>query len=425
MTGTSRRIETAVERPHRIETILKEVSDVVSSIDDLDDVMNQVVRLTSSLLGVKNCSIVTVEPDGVTLRIRASHGLPRSVTENWRGRVGEGISGYVAKTGKPLLIEDVETHPLFARKSKKRYSTKSLLSVPLVFQQKVIGVLNVNNRLDSRIFDKADELMLSVLANFIVIALEKAQMRHRLRETERIETELRVAREIQESILPRELPALTRWRFAARNVPAREVAGDFYDAIAMPDNRVCVVVGDVCGKGAPAAVYSARMLGYFRSAAQVRSTPSEIISFVNDLLTPEWTERTFVTAIVGVFADDGTAAFSSAGHQDPIRLSAAGSVETVSAGEGFPLGVMAGANFVTREVRSEPGDVFLLYTDGITEATDSDGEMFRRERLEHALRSKPADSAEDLVKHVLASVARFVAQAPQSDDMTVFVAHHP
>jgi len=408
--------------PYHIETILKEVSDVVSSIDDVEDVMNQVVRLTSTLLGVKNCSIVIIEPDGVTLRIRASHGLPESVTEQWRGRVGEGISGYVAQTGKPLLIEDVETHPRFARKSKKRYSTKSLLSVPLIFQKRVIGVLNVNNRLDGRIFNRADELLLSVLANFIVIALEKAQMRHRLRETERIETELRVAREIQESILPRDLPELKRWRFAARNLPAREVAGDFYDAIALPDNRVCVVMGDVCGKGAPAAVYSGRMLGYFRAAAQVRRTPGEIISFVNDLLTPEWTERTFVTAVVGVFDDAGGAAFSSAGHQDPLRLRPPGIVESVSAGGGFPLGVMSGASFATSEVRTEANEAFLFYTDGITEATNADGEMFRRERLDEALKSDTRLPAEEILNRILSEVNDFVAGAPQSDDMTLLVA---
>ncbi len=408
--------------PYLVETILKNISDVVNSIDDVQAVMDQVVHLTTELLAVQTCSLVMIEPDGQTLRMGAAYGLPSGVAEDFSAHVGEGITGYVAQTGKPLLIEDVETHPLFARKSKKQYTTKSLLSVPLLLQDETIAVLNVNNRNDGGIFTRSDELLLSVLANFVVITIEKAQMRQRIRDTERYEADLRVAREIQQSMLPQQLPELAKWEFGARHCAAHEVAGDFFDIIPLPENRVCLVVGDVCGKGVPAAVYMARVLGFFRMATRIRDTASEIVSFVNDFLAPEWTARTFVTAMVGIFdGNTGKVSFCSAGHHNPICVNAAGEVSDVDAGDGFPLGVEAGASFTLSEITACPGDTFVCYTDGVTEATDSEGEMFRKERLDNLLQ-RHAGGADELAATIVATVSEFAGDAPQSDDITLVTA---
>ena len=418
-TGDDHVPEVSAADPYLVETILKDLSDLVRSIDDAQGVMNQVAKLTTRLLRVRNCSLVMIEDDNETMRMGAAHGLPEGVLEKYRGRVGEGITGHVAKTGKPLLIEDVETHPLFARKSRKKYSTKSLLSVPLIFQESIIGVLNVNNRNDNSIFTHSDELLLSVLANFVVIAIEKAQMRERIRETERYEADLRVAREIQESLLPSELPSLKRWQLAARNIPAREVAGDFYDAIPLPEDRLCVVLGDVCGKGVPAAVYMSRVMGYFRVGAQVHYTAGEIMSFVNALLAPEWTERTFVTAVILVFDNrTGKVSFCSAGHQDPLYVTTGGTVQSVASGEGLPLGVLGPAVFGSTELDTSPGDTFVIYTDGVTEAQNPQGDMFREQRLKDLLKSH-SGTVEQLVESIVAAVDDFAGGAPQSDDVTV------
>ena len=412
----------AVAGTYLVETILKEISDVVSSIDDAQSVMDQVVRLTTMLLNVSNCSLMMLDPDGTGLHIRAAHGLSEEVMQSYKGRVGEGISGYCVKTAKPLLIENVETHPLFKRKSRRRYSTKSLLSVPLRHRDKCIGVLNVNNRNDGGVFTKSDELLLCVLANFVVIAIEKAQMREKVIEAERHEADLRVAREIQESLLPSELPSGRIWEFAPRNLPARAVAGDFFDAIPLSGNRMCVLIGDVCGKGVPAAMYMARVLGYFRVAAQTRNTAGQIMAFVNVLLAAEWTERTFVTAALGVFDDDtGDVSFCTAGHQQPFRLKEkSGEVELMTLNDGLPLGVDADAEFDSVEVNTEPGETFVLYTDGVTEAMNPAGDMFRANNLERIIRAHKG-SASALADSIVAGVSEFAEGEPQSDDLTLLV----
>lgn len=404
------------------ENILKEISDVVSSIDDVQAVMDELVRLTTTLLKVGNCSLVMKDARSDELRIRAAFGLAPEVVRDFRQKVGEGITGWVAKSGKPLLIENVETHPLFQRRSSSRYSTKSLLSVPLLHHKQVIGVLNVNNRNDGGVFTKSDELLLSVLANFMVIAIEKALMREKLVEQEKYEADLRVAREIQESILPGELPSKDNWEFAARNVPARAVAGDFFDAIPISANRTCVVLGDVCGKGVPAALYMARVLGYYRVVAQVRETAGDIMAFVNELLAAEWSERTFVTATLCVFDNvTGKISFCSAGHPTPYCLQEElGHAAAVEIMHGLPLGIESGMGYESMEMETRPGDTFVLYTDGITEAKNPVGEMFKDVRLQE-LMAAHRGSADALADKIVNAVVSFSQIDVQADDLTLVV----
>jgi sigma-B regulation protein RsbU (phosphoserine phosphatase) len=410
---------------YALEKILKEVSDIVSLLEDAQKVMNELVRLTTRLLKVGNCSLVLLEPGTDLLRIHASYGLDPEIVRTWRARVGEGITGWVAQTGKPLLIENVETHPLFKRKSRQRYSTKSLLSVPLIYQKRVLGVLNVNNRNDAGIFTQSDELLLSTLANFIVIALEKSWMRAKLVEADRHEADLRVAREIQEQVLPAHLPSRERWEFAARNLPARWIAGDFFDAIPVAEDRTCVLIGDVCGKGVPAALYMARVMAYCRVVSQVRRTAGGILAFVNDLLASEWTDLTFVTALACVFDNrSGRITFSSAGHPMPFRLrEPTGEVSVIEAGHGLPLGVESGAPFDDVDIEALPGDAFVLYTDGITEAKNSSGEIFHQKRLLDVLRGQRG-RPDDLTERILTAVQTFAGPEPQSDDLTLVTIKH-
>jgi sigma-B regulation protein RsbU (phosphoserine phosphatase) len=410
---------------YALERILKEVSDIVSLLEDAQKVMDELVRLTTRLLRVGNCSLVLLEPGTDVLRIHASYGLDPEIVRTWRARIGEGITGWVAQNGKPLLIENVETHPLFQRKSLRRYSTKSLLSVPLVHQKRVLGVLNVNNKNDAGVFTESDELLLSTLANFIVIAIEKSWMRAKLIEVERHEADLRVAREIQEQVLPAQLPIRERWEFAARNLPARWIAGDFFDAIPVADDRTCVVIGDVCGKGVPAALYMARVMAYCRVVSQVRRTAGGILAFVNDLLAAEWTDLTFVTALACVFDNrSGRITFCSAGHPMPFQLrESTGEVSVVEAGHGLPLGVQSGSAFDDVDIEAQPGDSFVLYTDGITEAKNTDGELFHEKRLEDVLRGQRG-RPEALAERILTAVQTFAGREPQSDDLTLVAIKH-
>ncbi len=407
---------------HIAESMLKEISDVVNNIDDPQSVLDSLARMVTSMLNVGKCSLMLIEPGTDALRIHAAHGLDPVIAKSFTGKVGEGISGWVAQTGRPLLVENIEDHPLFKRRSRSGYSTRSLLSVPLRFRNEVLGVLNVNNKNDSNTFTKADELLLSVVANFVVIALEKARMREVEKQKRQLDAELCVAREIQESILPRKFPSHPHFEVAARNLAARAVAGDFYDIVSLENDSLVVVLGDVCGKGVPAALYMARVMSYFRAVAHVKHTTEEIMVFVNDLLAVEWTERTFVTAAVLLFKRDGSGvSLSSAGHLPVIHFSkATGRARMVQTSTGLPLGVYAGADFSSEEINMEQGDYLVLYTDGVIESRGEDQTMFGDDRLVRAIESC-SGSAEELLERTLGAVKEFSGQRPQNDDLTVVV----
>jgi len=406
--------------------IIHQMSRVVSSIDDPEKVLLGLVELVTRVLHVGNCSIMLIDPDTNTLRIRAAHGLEPEVIAKYRGKVGEGIAGWVAQHGKPLLIKDVTQHPLFRGQPRERYRTRSLLSVPLLTPAvakspaQLIGVINVNNKQNDEVFDEDDLLLLSTVAQFVAIALERARLQEIARESERLEQELHTARRIQEAILPSTLNIHGLLDVAACNLPARSVAGDFYDLVKIRDDFLCVVVGDVCGKGLPAAFYMARVVSYFRAMAFYHASPDTLTKAVNNLLAEESSDHTFVTATVTtVNPTTGEGAACVAGHFPALKRAAKnGTVAALSTENGFPLGVSRDGDFDLYHFQLEPGDLLLLYTDGVTEVADRRGELFGLERLTRLLQEHEGHAGA-LVERIVSAARAFSDNQPLHDDLTV------
>ena len=258
-----------------------------------------------------------------------------------------------------------------------------------------------------------------------LVALVEAQSAHlvkQLREQSQHEAELNIACEMQKRFLPRQLPKYPKWEFAARYVPTRVVAGDFYDIIPMSGARTCIVLGDVCGKGVPAALQMTRIMSYFRIVARTHDTPDDIMGFVNELLATEWSDDTFATAALCVVDNEKPViSFCLAGHLMPCLLrEATGVVEAMSMENGFPLSVVAGASFRTHHLEAQVGDAFVLYTDGVTEARNAQGEMFSADRLRAAMRGHRG-SAESLAQRIVDAVQRFSGVGVQADDLALLV----
>lgn len=403
-----------------VESVLKEISEVVSSIDDSQSVLESLVHLVTRMLQVQKCSLMILDREAGELRIRAAHGIPPDVVRNCRIPLGEGIAGWVAREGKPLLIQDLESHPIFGRPSAGRYATTSLLSVPLRFRGEVMGVLNVNNKLDDSVFEQGDEFLLTVVANFAVIALDKARLREIEAGKARMDAEMRTARRIQEGMLPRHFPVDRAFEYAARSLPAQGVAGDFYDFVSMADGSVTIVLGDVCGKGMGAALNMARVISYFRAAAREHKATDKVMSFVNKLVASEWVEQNFVTATL-LHLDDrrGTLSVSSAGHQAPLlRCAVRAQVLEVPVDSGLPLGVREEEEYSVCTLDFQKDDIVLAYSDGVTEARDSDDQLFGDERFLEVVRSGPS-RPEKLVETVANAVFSFAGTRSQSDDLTI------
>jgi serine phosphatase RsbU (regulator of sigma subunit)/anti-sigma regulatory factor (Ser/Thr protein kinase) len=295
------------------------------------------------------------------------------------------------------------------------------LAVPLVSQGELIGVLNLGPRLSEQEYSSDDRKLLDNLAAQAAPALRVGQL---VREQEaeaatrqRFEQELEVARLIQQHFLPKELPDLPGWQVAAYYRPAREVGGDFYDVIPLPDGRVGFVVGDVTDKGVPAALVMSATRSVLRASAQRLVEPGEVLERVNEHLCPDMPEKMFVTCLYGVLdPQSGLLRFANAGHDLPYVKTAEGVVELRA--RGMPLGLMPGMYYEEKEMILQPGDSVLLHSDGIVEAHDPERGMFGFPRLMETVADAPG--GQQLIDRVLRDLAAFTGPgAEQEDDITM------
>ena len=296
------------------------------------------------------------------------------------------------------------------------------LAVPLVSQGELIGVLNLGARLSAQEYSADDRALLNNLATQAAPALRVAQLvRQQQAEVaarERIEQELRVARLIQQTLLPKQMPALDGWEFARSYQPARAVGGDFYDFIDLPDGNLGLVIGDVTDKGVPAALVMATTRSILRSAAQRLGSPGEVLQRTNDLLCDDIPPNMFVTCFFGMLdATTGRLRYANAGHDLPHHRHASGVTELTA--YGMPLGLMPGMPYDDHETILAPGDLLLLYSDGLVEAHNAERDMFGFPRLRD-LMGQQAIGGEATVDFLLDQLERFTGSAwEQEDDITL------
>ncbi|GAC1597846.1 MAG: hypothetical protein NVS4B10_07800 [Myxococcales bacterium] len=295
------------------------------------------------------------------------------------------------------------------------------LAVPLVSQGELIGVLNLGPRLSEQEYSSDDRKLLDNLAAQAAPALRVGQL---VREQEaeaatrqRFEQELEVARLIQQNFLPKKLPELPGWQIAAYYRPAREVGGDFYDVIPLPDQRVGFVIGDVTDKGVPAALVMSATRSVLRASAQRLIEPGAVLERLNEHLCPDMPEKMFVTCLYGVLdPESGHLRFANAGHDLPYVKTAGGVVELRA--RGMPLGLMPGMLYEEKEITLEPGDSVLLHSDGVVEAHDPERNMFGFPRLKETVGEAPG--GQRLIDRVLGDLESFTGPgAEQEDDITM------
>ncbi len=297
------------------------------------------------------------------------------------------------------------------------------LAVPLVSQGELIGMLNLGQRMSEQEYSSDDRALLNNLAAQATPALRVAQLvrqqQAEAKERQRIEQELQVARLIQHTLLPKNLPQVEGWHVAAHYQPARAVGGDFYDFIEMEDGRLGLVVGDVTDKGVPAALVMATTRSVLRAAAESMARPGEVLRQANNKLCPDIPENMFVTCLFALLDPvEGRLVYANAGHDAPYQRSEAGVVELRA--RGMPLGLMPDMEYEELETQLAPGDAILFYSDGLVEAHNSNREMFSFPRLRELLARHVMSTPDELVDFLLDNLARFTGREwDQEDDITL------
>jgi serine phosphatase RsbU (regulator of sigma subunit)/anti-sigma regulatory factor (Ser/Thr protein kinase) len=333
---------------------------------------------------------------------------------------GDPLETVLLSTGGPLEVDsiDFESEALQAMRE-----CGVELIVPLIGQGELLGALYLGPRLSDQPYSTDDRHLLGSLASQVAPAMKVAQLvreqQTEAKERERIQQELQVAALIQQTLLPKELPAIPGWHVDAFYRPARAVGGDFYDFIALEDGRLGVVIGDVTDKGVPAALVMATCRSMLRAAAQRHTSPSAVLADVNEALVPEIPPAMFVTCLYAIIdTTHGEVVFANAGHNLPYVRTGQGVVELRATG--MPLGLMPGMPYDERIYRMERGDVMVLTSDGITEAHSVDGEMYGFGRLMGRVAIKPPDG--DMVAALVGDLEGFTGSgAEQEDDITLVV----
>jgi serine phosphatase RsbU (regulator of sigma subunit)/anti-sigma regulatory factor (Ser/Thr protein kinase) len=296
------------------------------------------------------------------------------------------------------------------------------LAVPLVSQGELIGVLNLGPRLSEQDYSSDDRAFLNNLATQATPAVRVAQLvrqqQAEIQARERIEQEMRVARLIQQTLLPKQLPEITGWNVAVKYQPARAVGGDFYDFFPLPDGRLVITIGDVTDKGVPAALVMATTRSILRGSARRLFSPSAALVRTNELLHPEIPQNMFVTCLYAILDPaTGRLQYANAGHDLPYLRHNGEACELRATG--MPLGLMPGMQYDEKEIILEPGDSLLLYSDGLVEAHNPQHEMYSFPRLGNQIEGY-LKSGENLINFLLADLAKFTGSDwEQEDDITM------
>jgi serine phosphatase RsbU (regulator of sigma subunit) len=407
--------------------LLLQISQRISGTLDLDEILAHLLDAVRGVLHYDAAGIFALTRDAPFVRPPAGRQLiagmasrgfpPLSVEQDAMLRFGQGIVGHVIRTGESIVAPDVR---LDARYVIGRPRTLSEIAVPIVVDRRTIGALNLES--DALAAYGADDLeTLRFFADAAAISISKAMLHRHVLEKQRLEEQLHIAHEVQTRLLPSAAPSMPGYDIAGLSIPTYEIGGDYFDYLFAGDARLGVVVADVAGKGIPAALIMATFRAFLRTHARPDAPPADVADAANRFLIASSGLPGFVTAVYGVLDPaEGRFSYANCGHNPPLLVRENGQAEALTTGGPF-LGVHEPAVFGTGEALLEPGDLLLLFTDGVVDVAGQEGAEFGTERLitlAHARRDLPAM---DLLHEIVRATREYAGVDAYQDDFTLLV----
>src|ERR1700694_422211 len=374
--------------------MLLDITKTISRSLDLDEVLNLVMDTLDSLIPYDAAGIYLVQCSGpvpeweggpdesCVFHTQAVRGYDIDDLQELGLKMGEGLIGHVALSGKPFISLNVREEPRYIN---ARAHTRSEMVAPIISNNEVIGVFDLESD-ELNAYSKDDLEILMLLASQVAIIIEKVMLHEQLIEKQRLQTQLEIARQVQLQLLPPKDPQLEGFDISAYNFPTEEVSGDYYDWVRIYDDQIGIVIADVSGKGVPAALLMAFLRASLRAATHIGYAPHISMSKVNYLLWESIERNQFVTAFYGILdASNRTLSYTNAGHNPSLMLDAAGNARFIERG-GLPLGMFRDTRYHEYYATIESGQMLVLYTDGVTEAMNPAGEEYGLDRLVDAAR---------------------------------------
>ena len=402
--------------------LLYRLSQTFNSSLDLDEVLNRVIDEVIEILHAERGFVMLFGPDG-SQTFSVARGLDRKTIDQPQFQVSQSIVRKVAGDGQPILTSDAQSDSRFnMRQSIMLLGLRSILCVPLKVKDQVKGVVYADNRFEAGIFTQADLDLLTAIASIAAIAVENARLYQMAVEKGRMQRELQLAREMQTTFLPQEVPQAHGWEFAARWEPAREVAGDYYDFIPVGPDSLGLVIADVTDKGAPAALFMVFSNSIVRASVHPSISPADSIANANRLICSKSPNAMFVSLVyVLIDTKTGQATYVNAGHNPPLYYHAGEDRLERLSRTGMVLGIEPETGFTQRSLDLQPGDLILLYTDGLTDAINAQEQEFGMDLLEVIVWENRHLSAEEIINRLEEALIKHSGDITPFDDVTLLL----
>jgi len=415
--------EARAANPFQELNAVRTISEIMTTRIDLDELLSLIINKLVTTIKAERGTLFLIDEARQELWSRVLLDDLGALPEI-RLKIGEGIAGHVAATGRIVNIPDAYADPRFNPEIDRvtGFQTRSLLAAPLVNpQQKTIGVVQLLNKRDGP-FTTRDERLLAAMASQAAVSIENARLYQQEIQQRVLQRELDTAHDIQASFLPERIPSAPGWEICDFWEPSRGVAGDFYDFYDLADGRVALTVADVSGKGIPAALFMALSVTVLRFGVSLNLSPDEVVRRANESILAAQRSRMFATVFLS-YLDPATGEleFASAGHNPGLLYRAGTGRCEELASSGVAVGVFPNATYETRRVRLDHGDILVLYTDGITEAIDAEEEEFGEERLQALIVERADLPAGALCGTIVEAVRTFTGEQALSDDATLIV----
>lgn len=420
MTSNSTEIEQLKAAVQEL-SVLNDIATAVSSARELNEVVELIIQKCVKHLMVEQGAVLLLEDEKQDSPFRTMVREIDSKANMVPYHFGLQLSGWMLKNRKPLLINDFPGDPRFRMGPGDDFPIQSLLSVPLRLKGHMIGVLNVFNKQTEKGFTPEDQRLLSIIATQSAQVIENARLYEEEQALLRMEEELRVAHDIQANLLPKKDPQIAGYDITGRTIPAREVGGDYYDFIPLNTHLLNICLGDVSGKGMPAALLMANLQATLRGQTLHMSSCKESLARSNKLLFQSTDSNKFITLFMAILdSEKHELHYSNAGHNHPYLFSGDGEPRQLATG-GTVLGFLEDFNYEEETLSIHPADVLLIYSDGVTEAMNESEEEFGEERLTSIVQDSLDLSSSNIVDTIIKNIHSFVGKTPQSDDITLVV----
>jgi sigma-B regulation protein RsbU (phosphoserine phosphatase) len=413
----NQRLRTAVEEL----SALNEIATAITSTQTLEQIVDLIVRKCVKHIKVEQGAVMLLDEKDQDKPFHTMIRKQDSLSNILPYRMDAQLTGWMLKNRNPLIVNDLTTDSRFKFMVDKNFPISSLLSVPMMVKGKMIGLLTVFNKKSEAGFTTGDQRLLGIIAAQSAHVIENARLYHEEQSLIRLQEEMRLAYEIQVDLLPKEQPVLPGYQIAGKSIPSKEVGGDYFDFIHSGDNRLAFCLGDISGKGIPAALLMANLQATLRGQTLLGNNSKSCVSFANEMLYQNSAPNKFATLFYGIIdSSKNELSYCNGGHNNPFFFSHDNKLTPLDKG-GLIVGIMPSVIYEEDTIPFNSGDLLVIFSDGITEAMNNTEEEFGEQRLIDVILQNKNEPAKDLIEIIIKKVQEFSGIQSQMDDITLVI----